>query len=59
MSLSGPRNPYGKLGVIEVGAVADILIVEGNPLEDISVLSNPTDNLKVIIKGGSVHKNDL
>ena len=59
MSLSGPRNPYGKLGVIEVGAVADILILEGNPLEDISVLSNPTENLKVIIKGGSVHKNDL
>ena len=39
VALSGPRNPYkGKLGVIEEGALADILIVDGNPLEDLSVL---------------------
>jgi len=59
MALSGPRNPYGKLGVIEVGAVADILVVEGNPLEDISVMTQPRDNFKVILQGGSVYKNEL
>jgi len=59
VALSGPRNPYGKLGVIEVGAVADILVVEGNPLEDITVMTKPQDNFKVIVKGGSVHKNSL
>ena len=59
MALSGPRNPYGKLGVIEVGAVADILVVEGNPLEDISVMTQPRENFKVIVQGGSVYKNEL
>ncbi len=59
MALSGPRNPYGKLGVIEVGAVADILVVEGNPLEDISVMTQPRENFKVILQGGSVYKNEL
>jgi imidazolonepropionase-like amidohydrolase len=47
------------LGVIEVGAVADILVVEGNPLEDISVMTQPRDNFKVILQGGSVYKNEL
>ena len=33
MAMTGPRNPYpGKLGVIEEGALADILLVDGNPL---------------------------
>ena len=59
VALSGPRNPYGKLGIIESGAVADILIVDGNPLEDMSVLTNPQENLRVIIKGGDVYKNTL
>ena len=43
MALSGKQNPYPhKLGVIEEGAYADILIVDGNPLEDITVIgANP------------------
>ncbi len=57
--LSGPRNPYGTIGVIKEGALADLLIVEGNPLEDISVLANPKDNLRLIMKAGSVYKNTL
>lgn len=57
--LSGQRNPYGTIGVIKEGALADMLIVEGNPLEDISVLANPKDNLRLIMKGGKVHKNTL
>jgi imidazolonepropionase-like amidohydrolase len=59
VGLSGPRNPYGKLGVIEPGAVADILIVDGNPLQDISLLARPKGNLSVIIKGGKLYKNKL
>ena len=59
VGLSGPRNPYGKVGVIEVGALADILVVDGNPLKDMSVLVQPRQNLRVIMKGGSVHKNTL
>lgn len=59
VALSGPRNPYGKLGVIEQGAVADILLVDGNPLEDMSVLASPRENLRLIMQGGRIHKNTL
>lgn len=60
LALSGKRNPYpGKLGVIEQGAYADLLIVDGNPLEDISVLSDPQNNFKLIMKDGKIYKNAL
>jgi imidazolonepropionase-like amidohydrolase len=59
LALSGPRNPYGKLGVIEPGAVADLLIVDGNPLEDIAVPAKPRENLRLIMQGGRLHKNTL
>jgi imidazolonepropionase-like amidohydrolase len=61
LALSGIRNPYpkGKLGVIEPGAYADLLIVDGNPLEDIKVLMAPERNLKLIMKDGIVFKNTL
>jgi imidazolonepropionase-like amidohydrolase len=59
--MSGQRNPYGaaKLGVIAEGSWADVLLVDGNPLEDLSVLADPENNLKVIIKNGEVFKNTL
>ena len=59
--MSGPmRDPYleGDLGVIAAGAYADLLIVEGNPLEDLSAVTD-TDNLKIIMKDGVVYKNTL
>lgn len=61
LALSGPRNPYAgaSLGVLEPGAWADMLIVEGNPLTDIGVLEDPDKNLRVIIKGGVAYKNTL
>ena len=72
MQLTGRRNPYpGKLGVIEEGAYADILIVDGNPLEDLSVLgANPKwfdaeprgegiETIRVIVKDGMIYKNTL
>jgi imidazolonepropionase-like amidohydrolase len=57
---SGPRNPYpGKLGVIEEGAFADILLVEGNPVEDLTLFHNPEENLPLIMKDGVIYKNTL
>ena len=54
-------NPYkdGPLGVIKEGAYADILIVDGNPLEDILLLGDPGKNLSVIMKDGKIYKNTL
>jgi imidazolonepropionase-like amidohydrolase len=60
LTLSGPRNPYpGKLGVVEEGALADLLLVDGNPLENINLIADPTKNFLVIMKDGKVHKNLL
>ena len=57
LELSGPRNPYpGKLGVIEEGAYADLLLINGNPLEDSSILTNPEENLALIMKDGKIYK---
>ncbi|KRA97924.1 hydrolase [Devosia sp. Root685] len=55
--LSGKRNPYpGRIGLIEEGAYADLLLVEGNPLEDLSVVGNPEQNFLVIMKDGVIYK---
>ena len=60
LSLSGPRNPYpGDLGVIKEGALADVVIVKGNVLEDISLLGEPEENIVFIMKDGVVYKNLL
>ncbi|MGC4024614.1 MAG: amidohydrolase family protein [Mesorhizobium sp.] len=58
--LSNLRNPYpGKLGVVEKDAFADLLVVDGNPLDNIHLLEDPTKNLAVIMKDGAIHKNTL
>jgi imidazolonepropionase-like amidohydrolase len=60
LALSNLRNPYaGKLGVIEAGAFADLLVVDGNPLDDIRLIEDPQKNLSIIMKDGVVHKNTL
>ena len=60
LALSGPRNPYaGKLGVVEDGALADLLLVDGDPVADIKLLETPDKNLLVIMKDGKVHKDTL
>ncbi|EED31108.1 amidohydrolase [gamma proteobacterium NOR5-3] len=59
VGMTGKRNPYGKLGVIEEGAMADILIYSKNPMEDVAVVNDPETNLKLIIKDGNVYKNKL
>jgi imidazolonepropionase-like amidohydrolase len=60
LGLSGPRNPYpGKLGVVEVGALADLLLVDGDPLEKIRLIADPDKNFLVIMKDGRIYKNTL
>jgi imidazolonepropionase-like amidohydrolase len=59
LKLSGIRNPYpGDLGVVKEGAFADLLLVDGNPLEDIAVIGE-LDKLKLIMKDGQIYKNTL
>jgi len=60
LALSGLRNPYpGQLGVVAEGALVDLLLVEGNPLEDIRLIEDPARNFVVIMKDGTVYKNTL
>jgi imidazolonepropionase-like amidohydrolase len=60
LNMSGPRNPYpGKLGVIETGAYADMILCEGDPTSDLSLVADPEANFRVIMKGGKVYKNTL
>jgi imidazolonepropionase-like amidohydrolase len=49
----------GQVGVVAPGAYADLLVVDGNPLDDIRVLTAPDRNLKLIMKEGRVYKNEL
>ncbi|MBY6197736.1 amidohydrolase family protein [Vibrio hangzhouensis] len=59
VQLSGELNPWKEapLGVVEVGAWGDVIIVDGNPLEDINAIKK--DNVKLVVQGGTVHKNTL
>jgi imidazolonepropionase-like amidohydrolase len=60
LTLSGKRNPYpGKLGVVEEGALADLLLVDGNPIENIKLVEDPAKNFLVIVKDGKIYKNLL
>ncbi len=58
LQLSGLRSPYpGELGVVKKGALADLLLVNGNPLNDINLITDPEKNFLVIIKDGKIYKN--
>lgn len=58
LALTGNRNPYpGKLGVVQEGALADLLLVNGDPLADIQLIVDPDKNFLVIMKDGQVVKN--
>lgn len=60
LTLSGLRNPYpGKLGVVAEGAFADLLLVDGNPLDNIKLIEDPAKNFLVIMKDGKIYKNTL
>ncbi|WP_053972159.1 amidohydrolase family protein [Mangrovimonas sp. ST2L15] len=58
--MCGPRDPYpGENGVIKEGALADLLLIDGNPLENIDLIADPENNFKVIMKDGKIYKNTL
>jgi imidazolonepropionase-like amidohydrolase len=59
LAMTGLRNPYpGKLGVVEAGAYADLLLVDGNPLDDLAIVADPS-YFDVIMKDGTIYKNAL
>jgi imidazolonepropionase-like amidohydrolase len=60
LALSGERNPYpGKIGVVEQGALADLLLVDGDPIANIKLIEEPAKNFVVIVKDGKIFKNTL
>lgn len=60
LALSGKRNPYpAGLGTIAPGAYADLLLVDGNPLDDLTLLADPGAHLKLVMKDGKVFKNQV
>ena len=60
LTLSGKRNPYpGTLGVVEEGALADLLLVDGDPIADIKLIADPARTFVLIMKDGKIYKNAL
>jgi imidazolonepropionase-like amidohydrolase len=60
LALSGKRNPYpGKLGVVEQGALADVLLVDGDPIANIKLIEDAAKHFVVIMKDGKIFKNSL
>ena len=60
LAMSGKRSPYpGKLGVVEEGALADLLLVDDDPIADIKLVADPAKNFLVIMKDGKIYKNTL
>lgn len=61
LELSGPRHPYqdGPLGVIQEGAYADLILVDGNPLENLDLVADPQTNFDLIMKDGKIYKSEL
>jgi imidazolonepropionase-like amidohydrolase len=58
LQMSGLRNAYpGKLGVVEEGTLADLVLVDGNPNDNIRLIEDPDKHFVVIMKAGRIHKN--
>ncbi|MHA4844759.1 hypothetical protein ACX0G7_11375 [Flavitalea antarctica] len=59
LAMSGKRNPYphGRLGVVEEGAYADLILVDGKPIHNIKLLEDPEKNFLLIMKDGVIYKN--
>jgi imidazolonepropionase-like amidohydrolase len=49
----------GKLGCLRPGALADLLVIDGNPLRDLGLFERPERSLLAIMKGGQFHRNRL
>jgi imidazolonepropionase-like amidohydrolase len=60
LRLSGKRSPYkGDIGVVREGALADLLLVDGDPVADIGLVARPAESFLVIMKDGKIYKNAL
>lgn len=60
LAMSGKRNPYpGKLGVVEQGALADLILVDGDPIANIQLIADPAKNFVVIMKDGTIYKSTV
>jgi imidazolonepropionase-like amidohydrolase len=59
LALSGERSPYGPVGIVAEGAMADLLLVDGDPIADIRVIEDPDRNFRIIMKDGQIFKNSL
>jgi imidazolonepropionase-like amidohydrolase len=61
LKLSGELHPYqaGPLGVIEEGAYADLLLVEGDPTQDATILADYENKIDLIMKDGIIYKNEI
>jgi imidazolonepropionase-like amidohydrolase len=60
LALSGDRSPYrGALGVIEPGALADLIVLDGDPTQDIALIADPEKTMKLIMKDGRIYKNTM
>jgi imidazolonepropionase-like amidohydrolase len=61
MEMAGPRHPYqeGPLGVIKEGAYADLILVNGNPLENLNLVADADKNFALIMKDGKIYKNTI
>jgi len=60
VKMCGPRDPYpGEIGVVKEGALADLLLVDGNPLENLDLVADPDKNFVVIMKDGKIYKNTV
>ena len=58
---TGPKNPYKEhqLGLIEAGAYADIILVNGDPTAGVAILEDHENNIPFVMKDGKVFKNNL
>jgi imidazolonepropionase-like amidohydrolase len=58
LAMSGPRSPYkGRLGVVEEGELADLLLVDGDPIANLALIADPERNFVLIMKDGKIYKN--
>lgn len=60
LALSGKRSPYqGEIGIIKQGALADMILVDGNPIDNIDLINQHANKFILIMKDGKIEKNIL
>ncbi len=57
--MAGKLNRHGNFGEVREGWLADLVLIDGDPFEDISILGNPDEALPLIMKAGKIYKNEL